>query len=394
MSLLHLSAPKGFRAGGIHCGIKKRKKDLALIYSEIPAACAGVFTTNQFQAAPVKLSRQVISEGTIQAIIANSGNANAVTGREGKQNALKMAKTAAKALKIATNHTAVASTGHIGTPLPINVIVKGIKTLSAKISSGSFQRAAEAIQTTDTIPKGISRTITLNNHKITITAIAKGSGMIFPHMATMLCFICTDLYITQPLFQKALKNSVDQSFNCISVDGCISTNDTVIGMANGMAGNPIISKPSPQLDKVQKEMDFITKYLAQMIAKDGEGSTKLIEIHVTGAHSKKDARSIAFSIANSNLIKASFFGETLNWGRYAAAIGSSKSKIKPEYVDIRLGNILLLRKGNAVKFSSSDISRILRQDKITMHIGLNQGRSEITVWTTDLSPEYVKINMK
>ena len=393
MNPLNLPGPLGFKAGGIHCGIKKRRKDLALIYSETPAVAAGLFTTNEVQAAPVKLTKNVISNRHLHAIIINSGNANAVTGPQGERNAMEMARATASALGIDITKVAVASTGPIGKPLPMKLLVEGIENLSSKINPNSFIAAAEAIRTTDTVTKGISRTITLGNKKITITAIAKGSGMIQPQMATMLAFIFTDLSISQSLFQQLLKNSVDKSFNCITVDGCTSTNDMVLGMANGMAENPIIEEPCKELDLIQEEFDYITKHLAQSIVKDGEGATKLIQIHITGANSNEDARTAAFNIANSNLLKSSFFGESLNWGRIMAAVGTAKIGIDPDNINVYLGNILLVANGQPAQFSLQDTSRILKQKEINLRVELNSGTAETTVWTSDLSLKYVRMNM-
>lgn len=366
MKTMDIPSPIGFKAGGIHCGIKKRSKDLAIIFSEVPAACAGMFTTNQIQAAPVKLTKDVIGNGVLQAIVINSGNANTLTGPQGERDALEMARATAGVLGIDVAKVAVASTGPIGKYLPIRNIIDGIEKLGKKISPGLFPDAAQAIRTTDTYPKFISKKI----DNCTITAIAKGAGMIFPHMATMLCFIVTDLKIAQPLLQEILKNSVEESFNCISVDGCMSTNDMALVMANGMAENPTIDP-----ERIQAEFKDITKELAKMIVSDGEGATKLIEIQVSGAQSTEDAREVAFSIANYNLLKCSFFAETLNLGRLMAAIGSSSVKTNPD-------NIKVHGPSN------------LKQKKIDIKVELTQGTCNATVWTTDISPKYVKINME
>lgn len=362
---MDIPSPIGFKAGGIHCGIKKRSKDLAIIFSETPATCAGMFTTNQIQAAPVKLTKDVIGNGVLQAIVINSGNANTLTGPQGERDALEMARATAGVLGIDVAKVAVASTGPIGKYLPIRNIINGIEKLGKKISPSLFSDAASAILTTDTHPKFVSRQIGTG----TITAIAKGAGMIYPHLATMLCFITTDLKIPQPLLQEILRNSVEESFNCISVDGCMSTNDMVLVMANGMAENP-----PDELDLIQNAFKEITKELAKMTVSDGEGATKLIEIQVSGADSFEDARKVAFSIANYNLLKCSFYGETLNQGRLMAAIGSSSVKIHPD-------NIKIHGPSN------------LKQKKIDIKIELNLGGYNATVWTTDLSPKYVKINM-
>lgn len=366
-----IPAPKGFKVGGIHCGIKKRRKDLSLIYSEVPATAAGMFTTNQIKSASVKLTKDVVSNGIIQAIIANSGNANALTGPQGEYDALEIARATAATLGIDISKVAVASTGPIGKPMPIKKVVEGIERLGNKISSNLFIYAAQAILTTDTHPKFISRQIEIGTQKVTITAIAKGAGMVYPHLATMLCFITTDLKISQPLLQDILRNSVEQSFNCISIDGCTSTNDMVLVMANGMAENPIIDSHGIEFDRMQDEFKNITKELARMIVSDGEGATKLIELGVAGASSFEDARTVAFGIANYNLLKCSFYGEKINLGRIMAAIGSSHIKINPEKINI---------------------STEIKQKYINIKVELNQGEHNATVWTTDLSPKYVKIN--
>lgn len=397
-----IPSPKGFKAGGIHCGIKKRHKDLALIYSEVPATGAGMFTTNQIHAAPVKLTKNVISSGFIQAIIVNSGNANTLTDIQGERDALEMARAVGGILEIDVSKVAVASTGPIGKHLPINNVITGIERLGKKISPYSFIDAAIAILTTDTHPKFISRQIELGtcpvrgnaSNGVTITAIAKGAGMIYPHLATMLCFITTDLKISQPLLQEILKNSVEQSFNCISVDGCMSTNDMILVMANGMAENPIIDSHGLEFDRVQDEFKDITKEIAKMIVSDGEGATKLVEIEVNGAQSFEDARTVAFGISNYNLLKCSFFGESLNIGRIMASIGASPVKINPEQINIYIGKKLLLKNGALCQYPQIEISQILKQRKINIKIELNQGEQRATVWTTDLSPKYVKINME
>lgn len=394
MKIPEIPSPIGFKAGGIHCGIKKRKKDLALLYSEVPATCAGMFTTNKVQAESVKLTKNVVSNGVLQAIIINSGNANALTGPQGERDALEMARATAGVLLIDISKVAVASTGPIGKPLPIKKVVEGIERLGKKISSHSFPDAVQAILTTDTNPKLISRQIELGNHKVTITAIAKGAGMIYPHMATMLCFITTDLKITQPLLLDILKYSVEQSFNCISVDGCTSTNDMVIVMANGMAENPIIDRYGEEFELVLNEFKYITKELAKMIASDGEGATKLIEIEVNGAVTFEDARAIGFGIGNYNLLKCSFFGEALNVGRIMAAIGSSPVPINVQKINIYIGKILLVKNGEICQYPQTEVSQVLKQKKIDIKIELNQGQEKDTVWTTDLSPKYVKINME
>ncbi len=394
MSPLNVILPSGFRAEGLHCGIKKRNKDLALLYSKVPAVAAGVFTTNQVQAAPVKLTREVVCNGTIQAIIANSGNANCASGPQSERDAMEMARVTAQELEIDIAKVAVASTGSIGKPLPIRIVIEGIENLVKKINPQGLASAAQAIMTTDTAAKAISREITLGKHKITISAIAKGAGMIQPNMATMLCFIMTDLQISRPLFQQLIKESVNQSFNCITVDGCMSTNDMVLGMANGLADNPPLENTGKEFDLLQKEFNEITLALAKKIVRDGEGATKLVQIQVNGAHSRENARQVALSIANSTLLKCSFFGETLNFGRILAAVGTSGVPINPQNIDIAIGEIQVVTNSQPVRYPAAEISSILKQKKFSLSVNLHQGADRAIVWTCDLTPKYVKINME
>ena len=390
-----IPSPIGFKAGGIHCGIKKRHKDLALIYSQVPAAAAGMLTTNQAKAAPVKITKEVIADGAVQAIIVNSGNANACTGVQGERDALEMARATAEKLNIDISKVAVASTGHIGKLLPIRKIINGIEKLSSRLSPNQFLGVAQAIMTTDTHPKYISRQINLGGKIITITAVAKGAGMIYPHMATMLCFICTDLNIAPPLLSGIVTNSVSRSFNCISVDACTSTNDMVLAMANGMAENPRIDSPGNELNIVQEEFNHITIELAQMIVADAEGATKLIQVEVTGCHSFDGARRIAFSVANFNLLKCTFFGASINWGRIMAAIGSAPVRLDPAQIDVYLHEKQIIKNGNLTTgIPLPEISALLKQRNITVKIDLHQGSHGATVWTCDLSPKYIKINMQ
>ena len=393
MKKILLPSPIGFKAGGINCGVKKSKKDLALIYSEVSAVCAGMFTTNQIKAAPVRLTKETIANGQIQAIIANSGNANCVTGPQGDYDALEMARAVSQALIIDISKVAVASTGSIGKPLPIKKIVEGVEILGKKISREGFGEAAKAILTTDTKPKCISKQILLSGKTVTMTAMAKGAGMIHPNMATMLCFIATDAKITHPMLKAMLKKSIDNSFNCISVDGCRSTNDTVLIMANGMADNPIIDTQNLHFNMMQNELNIITKELASAIVMDGEGATKIIEITVTGAKSDEDAKNTAFSIANYNLLKCSFFAEVLNIGRIMAAIGACPATIDPEKINIYAGDFLVLNNGQFCPHIGSEIQQLLKQKKICIKVELNIGEGNATVWTSDLTPKYVKINM-
>lgn len=394
MTSLNLATPIGFKTGGLHCGIKKRRKDLALIYSETPAVAVGVFTTNQVQAAPVKYTKQLIDNGTLQAIIANSGNANCSNGPQGEHDTKEMARITAQELGIDITKVAVASTGSIGKPLPMRTVSDGIEKLTKKINHNLLPAAAEAIMTTDTFAKGISKTITIGNKEVTISAIAKGAGMIEPNMATMLCFIITDLAIDQKLLQQLVTTSVNQSFNCISVDGCMSTNDMVLALANGMAENETINAPGKELDLIQLEFNEIAKSLAKSIVSDGEGATKLVTINVTGTHSETEARIIGKKIANSTLLKCSFFGETLNIGRILAATGASGIDLEPQNIDVSIGEIPVIVKNHPTNFSKQQINIVLKQKEFSIDINLNLGNAKSTVWTCDLTHKYIKINME
>ena len=371
-----VTAAKGFLAGGIYCGVKyRRKKDLALIYSEKPANAAAVFTTNKVQAAPVKISKRHLKGSRLRAIVANSGNANCCTGRQGMSTALRMTQATAEYLEIPNEaEVAVCSTGIIGRQLPEKNILEGIRKLAKKISVRGYNAAAEAILTTDTKIKQIAVSIPLGGVSVNIGAMCKGSGMIHPDMATMLCFITTDANIEARWLKTALKSSVEKTYNRISVDGDRSTNDTVIIMANGLAGNRLIANYDADYRAFKKALDFINLTLAKKIVEDGEGATKLIEIEVVKASRGKDAQKVAQAVANSNLFKTAAFGSDPNWGRVAAAVGS-------------LG-LPVSEKDLKIKFSS------FAKKNIDITVDLNLGKHTYKVYTADLSFDYVRINGK
>ena len=388
-----ITAPRGFKAAGISCGIKKRdKKDLALIYSEAPASSAALFTTNQIKAAPLKVSAEHIKDGNIQAIVINSGIANATTGKKGLEDAEEMGRITAEKLGIEKENVLVASTGTIGTFLPMNKITEGIKEAKGKLSREGGGDAAQAIMTTDTFPKEVAVELELGNKKVIIGGMAKGAGMISPHLATMLSFITTDVVISGELLKKTLKSSIAKSFNMITVDGEESTNDMVVILANGLAGNEEITEDDEAFKKFSFGLDEVTLKLAKMIVKDGEGATKFIEVEVKNALKFEDAKRIAFSIANSLLVKTAIFGEDANWGRIMAAIGNSGVKIEEEKIDIYLGDLKLASKGCGVKFREEEAKKILKEKEIKIIVDLNIGKESAKVWTCDLTPEYVKIN--
>jgi len=400
VKLSNLFVP-GFKAAGIACGIKKNgNKDLALIYSEVPAVAAAVFTTNKIKAAPVLIDIQRIKKGLCQAVIINSGNANACTGKKGLDAAVKTVTLLEKQLGIKKGLVMVSSTGVIGEPLPIDKIKKGIPTLNSQLSTLNaaygWGNAAEAIMTTDAFPKIVVEKGKVGDKEITILGIAKGAGMICPDMATMLAYIATDATIERKTLQTALNKAVDKSLNSITVDGDTSTNDTVLLLANGKAGNrEVRSQESGVRSKDYKTfrnmLERVCLKLAHMIVRDGEGATKFLEIKVKGAKTKMDAKQTAMTIANSLLVKTAFFGEDANWGRIMAAIGRAGIDVKSDRISIYFDNIPVVKKGNGVG-RDKEVSKIIKKRDICLTIDLGLGKTEKTVWASDLSYDYVKIN--
>jgi len=387
-----ITAPLGFKGAGIHCGIKKRKKDLAIIYSEVPAVAAGVFTTNKFPAAPVKYDREKTHKGNSRAIIINSGNANSCTGIKGLEDAKNMAKFTASALGIKEEEVLVASTGLIGKRLPMRKIKAGIKNLIPRLSKDVHEVVAKAIMTTDTFCKEIVWEFSLSGRIVKIGGVAKGAGMIFPNMATMLCFLTTDVNIGKNLLRKALSEAVESSFNSITVDGAQSTNDMVIILANGLASNRKIQRINKDFLKFKEGLNLVTQYLARKIVEDGEGATKFIELVIKGAFNESEAKKAAMAIAHSSLVKTSFFGADPNWGRIMAALGSSGVRLKENKIDIFYGSQPVLKKGKVIDFSAESLHRMLENRKIKILINLGVGKGEKKILTTDLSPDYIKIN--
>ncbi len=389
----------GFKAAGVHVGVKtsnKEKKDVALIYSEKPCAVAGMFTTNVVKAAPVYYDMKVVESGRAQAIIANSGNANACTGEQGEKDAATMAEAAGAVLGLKANEVLVCSTGVIGHNMPMDRVLSGIKAAAANLSSDGGRDAAEAILTTDVYRKEISKTVDLNGITVTISGMAKGSGMICPNMATMLCFITTDAAIDSKVLQMALKESVALSFNQISVDGDMSTNDTVLMLANGMAGNAAITPNNDSYQKFVAVLKDICFYLAKKIARDGEGATHLLEAQVIHAASEEDALKAAKSVVSSDLVKAAIFGKDANWGRIICAAGYSGAKFDQSKVDISLssysGEITVAKNGGGLEFDEDYALKILSEENITAIIDLKAGEFSGKAWGCDLTYDYVKIN--
>lgn len=388
-----VTAPQGFKAGGTACGIKKNQlADLAIIYSQVPAVAAGIFTTNRVQAAPVILSREYLKKGKAQAIIGNSGNANACVGAAGMEAARRMAEAAGKALDISAESVLVASTGVIGVALPVEKIEQALAEKAGFLSDTGSPAAARAIMTTDTFPKEVAVEFELGGVTVRIGGIAKGSGMIHPNMATLFGWITTDVRIEQTLLQKATAIAGETSFNRITVDGDTSTNDCLFVLANGLAKNePITSENDDYLTFLQA-LTKVCLELAKMIARDGEGATKLVEIKVSGAKTEEDAVKAGKSVATSNLVKTALFGEDANWGRILAAVGYSGVAIDPERVSISLGDLPVYQKGVGLVFDEAKAKQILSQKEILIHIDLGDGREGASVWTCDLSYDYVKIN--
>ena len=401
-----ITAPCGFKASGVHCGIKRNSPDLALIFSKFEAIAAGMFTINKVKAAPVVISQKKLRRGKARAIVANSGNANACTGKKGFENANRMCKVAARELGIDPQEVLVASTGVIGEQLPIEKIEEGIKAAAKNLSSQGSLNAAQAIITTDKKIKQIAVETEIpgqGKKKVKIGAIAKGSGMIAPNLATMLCFITTDACITLDALKEALRIAVDKSFNQISVDGDMSTNDTVIALANGKAGNKTIKtwkrKPTLRIkdenfDIFCKNLEYVCAYLAKEIVRDGEGATKIFEVKVEGAPFPKDARRIARKIATSNLVKTALAGASPNWGRIMAALGSAHTKVKPEKVDIIIEDIQVVKNGEAAGAPLSELRKRLLKNEISIVVKLNQGNCNSIFWGCDLTEKYVKINKR
>ena len=385
--------PQGFKAAGVKAGIKKSGNlDLAVIYTEQEAAVAGTFTQNAVAAAPVYVSKKVVKTGTAHAITANAGCANACTGAQGMKDAEAMAALTAAALGCQADDVLVASTGVIGVNLPMDKMAAGIKKAAAELSADGSQNAGNAIITTDTYSKACSTEIELGGKKVRFGAIAKGSGMIQPNMATMLCFITTDAAIESSLLQTALSDIVEQSFNMISIDGDMSTNDMAIVMANGAAGNAKITEKNADYELFHQTLQTICQELAKRIASDGEGATKFLTVHVTGTKSFADAKTIGMSVAKSPLVKTAFFGEDPNWGRVICAVGYAGIPMDPQKTVVKFGGIPVYANGVGAAFDEQALRRVMAEHDIVIDIEMGLGEEEATVWSCDFSYEYVKIN--
>ncbi len=383
-----------FKFSGISAGIKRDgKKDLALIFSTIPAQVAGAFTTNRVKGAAVLLDQERLRRNRCQAIIINSGNANAGTGKRGIENAARMAREIASLLQIDERLVMVASTGVIGRPLPLNRIIKALPRLAGSLSPGNVRQAAEAITTTDTFSKISYRKSRIGGKEITLGGIAKGAGMIQPRMATMLAFLLTDAAIEGKSLKSAFRDGVENTFNRITVDGDMSTNDTALILANGAAGNRMIGPDTRDFKRFQALLKEVMAELAEAMVRDGEGATKFVQILVKHARSQADARAIAFKVANSPLVKTALFGEDPNWGRILAAAGSAGAALDPEKIDIYFDNLPIVRRGiSSGKEMEKKAARVLKNKQLQITIDLNLGKAEAKVSTCDLTPDYIKIN--
>ena len=390
---LGVTFPKGFSAAGVKAGIKKSgNPDLAVIYTKTEAVVAGTFTQNQVAAAPVFASKKVVATGTAHAVVSNSGCANACTGAVGDADAKKTQEVAAAALGCNPLDVIVGSTGVIGVPLPMNKVEAGVKQAVSELDPEGSEKAANAIITTDTHTKSCSTTITVGGKEVRFGAIAKGSGMIRPNMATMLCYITTDLAIDQKLLQEALSTVVETTFNMISIDGDMSTNDMVIVMANGEAGNAKITEKGADYDKVVEVLHAISEGMAERIASDGEGATKFLKIHVHGTKSFADAKTVGMAVANSPLVKTAFFGEDPNWGRVICAVGYAGVPMDPEKTVVSFGGIPVYAHGVGANADKDALAKAMAEHDIVIDIDLADGPEEATVFSCDFSYEYVKIN--
>ena len=395
-----VTAAKGFLAAGVEAGIKyQNRKDMAMVYSKTPCRAAGVFTTNVVKAAPVLWDKEVVeSEWEAQAIVVNSGIANACTGKLGYEYCRETAGAAADALEISPQSVLICSTGVIGMQLPMEKMTEGVRMLAKAIKPGeeAGTDAAKAIMTTDTHNKQVAVKVTIGGKEVTIGGMCKGSGMIHPNMCTMLAFVTTDVNISKKLLQEALSADVQDTFNMVSVDGDTSTNDTLLVLANGQAGNHEITEKGADYDTFVEALHYVNETLAKKIAGDGEGATALFEVKVIHADNKEDAKTLAKSVITSSLTKAALFGHDANWGRILCALGYSGAKFDPEAIELYLessaGKILIFKDGMAADYSEEEATRILSCSEVTALVDMKMGEAEATAWGCDLTYDYVKIN--
>lgn len=390
---LNIISPKGFKSAGIHCGLKAEKKDLALLVSDVPANVAGVFTTNVIKAAPLLLTKEVVhTTGKMQAIIVNSGNANACTGKKGIEDAHTMQKLAAEKLSIAQNLVGVCSTGVIGELLPMDTVKAGISKIEAGTRSEDALDFSQAILTTDTATKHTGYTVKIDGKEVIIAGVAKGSGMIKPNMATMLAYVTTDANISHENLQALLADTTEKTFNAITVDGDTSTNDTVLVLANGLAKNNELTPDHPEWSVFKDAFNAACEDLSKMIAKDGEGATKLIEVNVTGAQTDIEALQIAKTVVGSSLVKTAVFGCDANWGRIICAVGYSGMTVNPETITIQIGSTPVVQFGEPIPFSEEDLKEYLKKNEVKISVDMGIGDGKGTAWGCDLTYDYVQIN--
>jgi len=389
-----ITTPKGFRACGLYCGLKKsQRNDLGAIYCEVPAAAAAVYTTNLFQAAPIQVTRDSLAaEGKLQAVVVNSGNANACTGSRGVDDAYRMRAAAARALDIPDHYVGVASTGVIGELLPMDKVESGIAKIPGLLGEDGAAAFCEAILTTDLVKKELCVRLTIDGQTVHIAGAAKGSGMIQPNMATMLAFLTTDANIGAEPLQALLREVTDETFNMITVDGDTSTNDMVVVMASGLAGHRPLHPRHPEWSAFKEAFRKVAEHLAKAIARDGEGATKLVEVRVSGAESDAAARAVAKTVIGSSLVKTAIFGADANWGRIIAAVGRAGQRIDTGTVDIRLGDIVMMEMSRPVPFDEERAAEYLKGDPVVIHIDLHMGDGRAIAWGCDLTYEYVRIN--
>ena len=395
-----VTAAKGFLAAGVEAGIKyQNRKDMAMVYSKTPCRAAGVFTTNVVKAAPVLWDKEVVeSEWEAQAIVVNSGIANACTGKLGYEYCRETAGAAADALEISPQSVLICSTGVIGMQLPMEKMTEGVRMLAKAIKPGeeAGTDAAKAIMTTDTRNKQVAVKVTIGGKEVTIGGMCTGSGMIHPNMCTMLAFVTTDVNISKKLLQEALSADVQDTFNMVSVDGDTSTNDTLLVLANGQAGNHEITEKGADYDTFVEALHYVNETLAKKIAGDGEGATALFEVKVIHADNKEDAKTLAKSVITSSLTKAALFGHDANWGRILCALGYSGAKFDPEAIELYLessaGKILIFKDGMAADYSEEEATRILSCSEVTALVDMKMGEAKATAWGCDLTYDYVKIN--
>jgi glutamate N-acetyltransferase/amino-acid N-acetyltransferase len=391
-----VTTPKGFKAGGLHCGLKKTTRhDLGAIVCEVPAAAAGVYTTNVFQAAPIQVTRESIGAGgVLRAVIVNSGNANACTGKQGEADAYEMRGKFAEAIGVPAEHVAVASTGVIGELLKMDCVRSGIAELPARLAA-TYEAGddfCQAILTTDLVKKEVCVSVEVDGQLVHVAGASKGSGMIHPNMATMLGFVTTDAAIGSEALQKLLRRATDLTFNMITVDGDTSTNDMLVAMASGLAGNRELDERHPDWAAFAGALTYVCEVLAKAIARDGEGATKLVEVQVRGAVSDEAAQAIAKTVIGSSLVKSAVFGADANWGRIIAAVGRAGQPVDPETVDIRLGDIVTLEESRPVAFDEEAALEYLKGDTVVIHVDLHMAEGTATAWGCDLTYDYVRIN--